>query len=294
LFNRILLPLPSEYFPENAVQRAIDIASKFNSKLIIQYIFEEQVIDKIDNVSSGAVSQCALDEMSKNMKNLSVGGESTVIFEKIENIARKKNVEVKKLIGDGIHTDEILDCIKRENIDLMVTEFHKDTFLKYRILYDSPISIWLEQSGKEIEEVYGILTNLSPNKCVPSFAFKISQKLNIPLHFYYVLDDTEPYDENNEKHTRKKLISSLVKKGTGFKTHYKINEVTGDISSFVNHQFKKEDSGLVILGRFEKPVKIPFSKLDKKIEVSKKLKANVLILKGEYKKNNNNKIKTKQ
>ena len=54
----------------------------------------------------------------------------------------------------GTHTDEILECIQKENIDLIISEFHKDTLLKYRIFYDSPIPVWLENNGNKIKEIY--------------------------------------------------------------------------------------------------------------------------------------------
>ncbi len=281
LFERILLPLPSEYFPENAVKRAIQLSAKFKSKLILQYIFEEQVLDKVNNVTSGAVTCQSLDELVKEVKHVEVHSESTVLFEQIENMAKKKNIdiEIERITQNGVHSDEILGCIQKESVDLMVTEFHRDTLLKYRIFYNSPIPIWLEHNGKNINKIYGILTNLSPNVLVPKFALKLTKKFNVPLHIYYVLDNTEPYDENIEKTERKKLFSTIEQK---FKSHglkYDIDLVTQDISNFLGEHFKHKEGALVILGRFKKPAKIPFIRLDKKIEVSKKLGANVLILK---------------
>lgn len=278
MFEKILLPLPSEYFPEHAANRAINLADKFRSKLIIDYIFEEQVIDKVNKVSSGAVTQCSLEEMAEEVKNVEVGGESSVVFERIEKMARNKNIEIRKLIHSGHLSDELLDCIQKHEIDLIVSEFHKDTLLKYRIFYQSPIPIWLEQNGKEINKIYGILTNLSPNIVVPGLAFTLVEKLEAPLHFYYVVDNSEPSEEQPDHALRNELFSEIKLKGKKLGLEINIEEVTSDISNFLNHTFKHEDNALVILGRFTKPGKM-FTSVDKKIEVSKKLGANVLMVK---------------
>jgi hypothetical protein len=255
------------------------LASKLKSELILEYIFEEEVLDKIDNISSGAVTSQSLEDMAEEVKEVEMNGESTVIFNNIEHLARNKNIEFEKSVHTGIHSEEILDCITEKRINLMITEFHKDAWLKYRIFYDSPVPIWLEHSGKKLDKIYGILTNLSYNKLVPKAAFKLSKKLNLPLHFYYVLDSTDEFDEVLEEKKRKKLklkLNSIQKK---FGKDFKYELVNNEISGFINDTFKHKDSALVILGRFTKPIKLPFLNLDKKIEVSKKLEANVLLLK---------------
>lgn len=263
----------------NAIKRAIQLADKFDSKLILEYIFEKQVLEKLNNVTSGAVTTHSLEEMQKKIKAVGVQDESHVLFDRIEDLAQKKNIEICKIAHEGVHTDEILGCIEDHDINLMITEFHKDTLLKYRILYDSPVHIWLEQSGKKVKNIYGIITNLSLNKLVPNIAVKISEKLNVPLHFYYVNDTTDPSDEPLDEKERTQLFSKIKKNCKSNGLECKIDQVSGDISTFLNHQFRHDDTGLVILGRFKKPAKFPFINSDKKIEVVKKLKANVLILK---------------
>lgn len=279
MFNKILLPLPSEYYPEFASRRAIEIAYKFKSKLTLEYIFEKSVIDKINNVSSGAVTQCSLEEMSEEIENVEVGSESSVIFDKIEQEAQGKNIDLRKLIHSGHHSDEILDCIREHEIDLIITEFHRDTLLDYNFLYKSPVPIWLEQNGNRIKKIFGVLTNLSPNLLVPTAAFKLSKTLNVPLHLYYVLDTKEMSNEETDLKVQKELIKDLKERAKKINVYFEYDTVTQEISNFLDHTFRHENNSLVILGRFKKPVKLPFISLDKKIETSKKLDANVLMLK---------------
>jgi len=274
-----LLPLSSEYYPEFAVKRAIDLADKFKSELTLEYIFEEQVIDKINNVSSGAVTQCSLEEMAEEVKNVEIASESTVIFEEIEKRARKKNILIHKQIHSGYLTEEILNCIGDQGINLIITEYHRDAVSKYSILYDSPVPIWLENNGKKVEKIYGILTNLSPNLLAPKAAFYLSKKLDLPLHFYYVLDTTDLQDDQTDWKDQKILIKTLRERAKKLNIYFEYDTVTQEISSFLDHTFRHERNSVVVLGRFKKPVKIPFISLDKKIEVSKKLEANVLMLK---------------
>jgi hypothetical protein len=278
VFEKILIPLPSEYFPEHAVNRGIQIASKYNSKLIFDFIFEKKVIEKINNVSSGAVSQCALENMTEEVKNVEESQESSVFFDRIDELVKSKGIETRKLIHTGFHTDEILDCIKEHDVDLIITEFHKDTLLKYRIFYNSPIPVWLEQSGLKLREINGVLSNLSPNKRVPKFTYSLAKKMDLPLKYYYVIDKSEPYDEDSEQTERENLINNIEKMGKASGLDVDFELVTEDVSVFLDNTFKEKENMLVILGRFEKPTWLPFSNLDKKIEVSKKLNANVLML----------------
>jgi nucleotide-binding universal stress UspA family protein len=279
MFDNILLPLPSEYFPNYAVKRAIQLATRFNSQITMEYIFEKQLLQKLQNVSSGALACQSLREMVQEVKKVELEDESNLLFNKIEELTKDKHIKLNKLVRSGIHTEEIMDILKNRNIDLIITEFHKEALLKYRILYDSPIPIWIEHSGKKLKKIYGILTNLSPNKLVPEWAFKISKKLDLPLKFYYILDSSEQIDEEKEQIEQHLLLTKLKKKRMKYKISFEFDVIIQEISSFLNQYFKKETSGLVILGRFKKPVRLPFLDQDKKIEVSKKLGANVLIMK---------------
>ena len=279
MFDKILLPLSSEYYPELAVNRAIDLAAKFKSELTLEYIFEEKVIDKINDVSSGAVTQCSLEEMAEEVKNVEVASESTVLFDKIETRARKKRILIHKQIHSGHLTDEILDCIGHLGINLIITEFHKDVLSKYRILYDSPVPVWLENNGNRVNKIFAILTNLNPNQLVPNAAFYLSKKLDLPLHFFYVLDTTETKDDQTGWEDHKPLIKALRGRARKLNIYFEYDTITDDISHFLSNKFRHEDRSVVILGRFSKPAKLPFVGQDKKIEVSKKINANVLMLK---------------
>jgi hypothetical protein len=217
--------------------------------------------------------------MTEQIKEVEIKDESTVIFNEIDKMAAKKKIKINKLIHEGPHTKEILGCIKSENINLMVTEFQKDTLLKYRIFYESPVPVWLEHNGKKLKKIYGILTNLSPNKLAPKAAFNLSKKMDLPLKFYYVLDESEPYNEKDEEKKRRYLEKSLERMKQKTNKGFEYDIVQQDISNFIVQHFKRDKSSLVILGRFTKPVKLPFISLDKKIEASKKISASVLLLK---------------
>jgi hypothetical protein len=279
MFDNILLPLPSEYYPNFAVKRAIQLATRFNSEITMEFIFEKELMQKLQNVSAGAVACESLREMVHEVKKVELEDESSVLFDKIEKLTKDKNIKLNKFVRSGIYSDKIMEIIKKGEIDLIITEFHKDVLLKYNIIYDSPVPVWVEHSGMKLDQIYGILTNLSPNKLVPDMAFTLSKKLHLPLKFYYVLDSSEAYDESEETKEQRKLLTNLKKKKLEYKVKFEFDVVIQEISSFLTQYFKKAESSLIILGRFKKPVKLPFIHQDKKIEVSKKLGANVLILK---------------
>ena len=92
-------------------------------------------------------------------------------------------------------------------------------------------------------------------------------------------EEAQSFLTESHSASQKELIIDLKQRAKKINIYFEYDTVTQDISTFLDHTFRHENNSLVILGRFKKPVKLPFISLDKKIETSKKLEANVLMLK---------------
>jgi hypothetical protein len=208
-----------------------------------------------------------------------MNGESKVYFKKIEQIAKPKKIKFSKFTCKGLFSEEILKNIKSQNIDLIVSEFRPDVLLKYSIFYDSPIPVWIERTGENIENIYGICTNLARNRKVPKYTINLAGKFGSNVRFNYVFDDEKVEANKTQIAKGKKFLKNLEKRYEpeirDFKTYY----IAQDILKYLLTSFKIARSDLVILGRFEKMGGVMFQTVDKKIGVCQKIPVNVLILK---------------
>ncbi len=280
MFNKILVPLPSEYFPELAVKRAIDLASKFGSNVCLLYIYEEREMEKIlTRGSSHALTGHNINKIECMLIEKEMNGESEVYFKKAEQFAKFKKIKFQKFTGKGLFSEEILKKIKSEKIDLIVSEFHPDVLLKYSIFYDSPISVWIERSPGKIQNIYGICTNLAKNIKVPKYAAGLGKGFGSSVRFNYVFDAEKTEATKSEIAKSKKFLKGLEKKYRPEVQDFKTYFFTQDILKYLKTSFKINRSDLVILGRFEKKGGMLFQTVDRKIEVCKKIPVNVLILK---------------
>jgi hypothetical protein len=280
LFKKILVPLPSEYFPEIAIKRAVDLASKFGSKLYLLYVYEEYEMEKIlTRGTSHALTEHDINKIECMLIEKEMNGESEVYFKKIEQIAKPKKLKFHKFTCKGLFSEEILKNIKSEKIDLIVSEFREDVLLKYSIFYDSPIPVWIERTGENIENIYGICTNLAKNKKVPKYTINLAEKFGSNVRFNYVFDEEKAEASQTQIDIAKRFLNGLEKKYKSGVENFKTYFFTQDVLKYLLTSFKIARSDLVILGRFEKKGSVMFQTVDKKVKVCQKIPVNVLILK---------------
>ena len=208
-----------------------------------------------------------------------MNGESEVYFKKVEKLAKPKKIKFEKFTCQGIYTEEILKNIKSKEIDLIISEFHPDVLLKYRIFYESPIPIWIERSSGNIQNVYGICTNLGKNQRVPKYTKNLAIKFDSNARLYYILDLPKPQIDQSAIDEGNKFLSKLKSKYKKDLKELKTNFITQDILKYLKTSFKVKRSDLIVLGRFEKKSRILFQSVDRKIKICKKIPVNVLILK---------------
>jgi hypothetical protein len=229
--------------------------------------------------TSHALTEHEINKIECMLIEKEMNGESEVYFKKIEQMAKSKKVKFHKFTCKGLFSEEILKNIKSENIDLIVSEFRPDVLLKYSIFYDSPIPVWIERTGGNIQNIYGICTNLAKNKKVPKYTINLAKTLKANVRFNYVFDDEKTEPNKNEISKGNKFLKRLDKRYQQDVEEIKTYFFTQDILKYLITSFKIERSDLVVLGRFQKKGGILFQTVDKKIKVCQKIPVNVLILK---------------
>lgn len=117
MFQNILVPVDLSNQSIRAFKVALDIAKKYNSKIIILTCIEKNISDQW--YFELAINPQLLKKQSKDVKKH---------FEKLESIAKKNNVSVKsKILTSRSPTNTIVTFAKSKKIDLVVMGSHGRT-----------------------------------------------------------------------------------------------------------------------------------------------------------------------
>ena len=258
MFKKILIPISSEYYNREVLIRAVFLADKFKSSITLLYIIEKKTIDQTGELSDTHLTDFEINQTKKQMMKDQVKKADTIIFDDAKAYFKEKNIKLdEKKIVNG----EFSDCVKLElekkSYDLVLMGFEKECLLKYRILDDVNIPIWVEEKS-ESNTILAICSNLAQNKKVPKISIKLSKELAWDLHMLYIVD-TEDHVEIDEmgKRTKIKPERDLLFKSQNFVTNMQkkgvnIQSIKGVLEKEIAKASEKINPGLVILGREQK------------------------------------------
>jgi len=258
MFKKILIPISSEYYNREVLIRAVFLADKFKSSITLLYIIEKKTIDQTGELSDTHLTDFEINQTKKQMMKDQVKKADTIIFDDAKAYFKEKNIKLdEKKIVNG----EFSDCVKLElekkSYDLVLMGFEKECLLKYRILDDVNIPIWVEEKS-ESNTILAICSNLAQNKKVPKISVKLSKELGWNLHMLYIVD-TEDHVEIDEmgKRTKIKPERDLLFKSQNFVTNMQkkgvnIQSIKGVLEKEIAKASEKINPGLVILGREQK------------------------------------------
>ena len=166
-FKRLLLPISSEFFSENIVERAGEITKIFGSEVYALYIIEEKTLKKMEEIAELFLTEKQRKEMEDSIINRG-RDVANIIFREIE----KYIPFFKKDVTTGEFSDIIIEKAEGYNATCIIMGFEKECFLKYRLLEEIKIPVWVEiKRGKSI---LGVCSNLAPNVKVPKFTLELS------------------------------------------------------------------------------------------------------------------------
>ena len=282
IFERILVPISSEYFPVNAVKRAGELSEIFESTVEIVYIIEEKTLKKIDEVAESVNTVYERDELKKELAEKGNFMAHSVIFEEVDKFFKEKP---EKKVIEGEFTDVIIEEARIRKITCILMGFEKKCMLRYRLFEELDIPIWVEMDGGK-KVVVGICSNLSPNKKVPKVTYAIAEALGYEPYIVYIVDtsDRVEVDERGER-SLKKPVEYLLENGEKFVEKFKEKGIKtmvleGPIEEKIGEIAGKLEASLVVVGREKKRRKIlwVFCR-DVKKEITEKTGHSLLFLK---------------
>ena len=257
MFENILIPISSEFYPKQVLKRGLYLSEKFNSKLTFLYIIEEKALEETDQLVTSYMSDFEITETKKQIIKAKKISADKMVFNDVYNFSKGKKVDFDEKIKKGEFTPIILKQLKKKKYDLILMGFEKECRLKYRLLDKVDIPVWIEAKS-DSRKILAVTSNVTPNEKVTKMSMKLSKKLGWSLDMLYVVDkeDTTLVDEKG-KRSSKKTEDDLVLIGDNFlkkieKKGIRIKMVKGKIEKETVKTAKDINANLVILGKEEK------------------------------------------
>ena len=255
MFNKILIPVSSEFYTKEIFERGVFLAKKFNGEINLIYIIEEKTLDQTDRISDAYRTHFERTATKKEIIKKHVRAADNIIFENAKFFF--KNVPFEEKIVEGEFSQIVKNELKNKKYDLILMGFEKECMLNYRLFDDVNVPIWVE-SGRDSDSILAVCSNLAPNQRVPGISIELAEFLGWKLHMLYVIDvqDSVEVDETgmrSERKTERDLFSS----GKHFVSEMKkrgvdVNLVKGSLEKETAKAADKLGIGLVIIGREQK------------------------------------------
>jgi len=124
MLKNILVPFDGSGYSQKAFEKALDIAEKFESKLIVMTVLQSKLSD------SAGISLERLQEIQDEEED-----GATVMLKKLEEQANDKNVSFSiAIIHNPSSSDGIVTFAEKNNVDLIVMGSHGRTGFKKIVL----------------------------------------------------------------------------------------------------------------------------------------------------------------
>jgi len=280
MFKNILIPISSEFYSKDVLKRSAFLAEKFKSTINFVYIIEEKTLNQTDRRSDAYRTQFERAETKNEIIRKHKLTADNIVFNDAKFFFKDRGVPFEEKIVEGEFSNVIKREVDKENYDLILMGYEKECILKYRLLDELNIPVWIETESKG-KSILAVCSNLAPNQKVPDISLKLSETLGWDLHMLYVVDveDSVQVDKHCTR-SDKKPKKDLVFCGQNFVGKMKdkginVELVKGSLEKETIKAAEKINPNLIIVGRGQKkkgilglPVKHTRRKLAEKCEYS--------------------------
>lgn len=257
MFKNILVPISSEYYSKEVLERTAFLAEKFKSTINLIYIIEEKVLNQTDKLSNGYRTPDEIEETKKDIIREQKLTADNIVFNDANFFFKKKHIPFEEKIFEGEFSSVVKKETNKKEYNLILMGFEKECFLNYRLLDELKIPIWI-QSKNEGKSILSVCSNLAPNQKVPDLSIKLSKLLGWDLNMLYVVDveDSVQVDKNG-KRSDKKPERDLLFTGQTFVEEMKnkginVKLVKGSLEKVTLKAAEEINPNLIIVGREQK------------------------------------------
>lgn len=257
MFQSILIPVSSEFYPPAVFQIGAQLVKIFHGTITSIYITEKKTLDEVERLSDAHLSFLERQKMTEEIREKHLEQAEEIVFMDAKAFLKKRDIELQTKCAEGEFSEVIQKEIQQYHYDLILMGYEKQSFIKYRLLDELDIPIWVE-SGVENDVFLAICSNLAPNEKVPVISQQLSALMGKNLHMIYVVDLSDPVQVDEKvKRSEKKSKEVLIENGKRFvndmqKKGISTQLVIGTLEKEIINAAKKIDPMLVIMGREQK------------------------------------------
>lgn len=257
MFKHILIPISSEFYSQDILERSVTLAKRLNSKLHLLYIIEEKALLKGDERVDSYRTTYERTALKQIMVNEQKKTADTVVFDSVKKYLKNKGMIIDETIVEGEYSDVIAQEVQKNKYDLVLMGFDKECLLKYRLFDHITIPVWVVAKSGE-KTILAVCSNLAPNQKVPEISIALSKFFNWTLQFLYVVDtkDTVEVDTNlhrsDKKSTDELMVNAQLFSKEMQQQGYSTAIVTGSLEKETAKAAQRYDSTLVVVGREQK------------------------------------------
>jgi universal stress protein A len=119
MFNvkNILVPTDFSQYSDMALQEAVDVASKYNAKVVLLHVIDE-------NIQQCAADYCLTNEVLSQLENETLSASKERLQKEVSSLKEKQAVEIDFDIKRGSPAKTILEEQQQKGIDLIVMSPH--------------------------------------------------------------------------------------------------------------------------------------------------------------------------
>ncbi|OKY78611.1 MAG: Nucleotide-binding protein UspA family [Candidatus Methanohalarchaeum thermophilum] len=282
MFSKILVPVSSEEYSKEAIERAADLASKYeDGKLHILYIIEEKMLEDVNNVSDTMMTEEDKKKLKEEIINERTKVAEDVILKKTKSAVEEKDVDIEiEPIEVGCFSDSISHFIDKGLVDLILIGFHGRKYLNYSVIQSSSLPLWLYKKEEGMKLML-VASNLTVNEVAYDTVFELIKKFDLKsVDLAYILDYSKEKDYKYEKEnivesklTRKEMRDRAEDFVNEFKDKCKELSVTpdveiieGKIEKITLSACKERNTDIIVLGDIMKEERLSLTEnIDKKI-----------------------------
>lgn len=257
VFQSILVPISSEFYPPSVFQISAFLAKTFHGKVTSVYISEKRTLDEVDRLSDTHLSYLEREEAQHDIRHEYLAQAECIVFEDARAFFKKRDIPLETKCLEGEFSEVIKKEIQQNRYDLIVMGYEKKCFIDYRLIDEANIPIWIEY-GIDNDSILAICSNLAPNKKAPLVSHQLSSLLGKKLRMIYVIDTEDPVlvDEMGKRSERKSM-KELLENAQKFTDSMKekdihVQIITGVLEKETIKAIKEIKPRLVIIGREQK------------------------------------------
>jgi len=257
VFKNILIPISSEFYVKEVLEQGAFVAEHFESKVTIVYIIEEKTLSQTEKRTDTFRTRVEREETKKVIISNQRQTADTIVFADATFSFNSMGINPVKKIVEGEFSTIIENEIKTQHFDLVLMSYEKECLLKYRVLNDIGIPLWVVGTSGG-QSLLAICSNRTPNQKVLQMSQKLAQLLNMDLSLLYIVDveDTIAYDENTQKFV-KTSVEDLLDSGQRFVDELQMKGIpahmtTGSVEGKTVQTAKQLNAGLVVIGQEQK------------------------------------------